>query len=91
MEKDFSWEPADVLFKEVHYEEQVFDENPPVPYIHSINAEGLVKIRFNSTMRESATLLNSEVESAVNRRRNLQRVATNSNLDENDEYAPVVG
>lgn len=50
------------------YEEQIFDENPPMPFIHSISPDGLVKIRFNTTMQEVASLIDTEKQATPQRR-----------------------
>lgn len=38
-----------------------YDSNPPVPFIHSISVDGLVRIRFNATMSEAAALTEEEL------------------------------
>ena len=71
--------PATPFYREVKSEDQIFDENPPTPVIHSIDADGVVKIRFNSTMIEEELLMDQELEDS--RRRQLK-------VDSDDEVIP---
>ena len=54
--KEFVYKPTE-FYQEIRYEEQVFSKSPPVPYIHSIDTSGLLRIRFNATMQEAASLI----------------------------------
>lgn len=44
-----------------------YDENPPTPYIHSVDSFGEVRIRFNQTMAPRASLLKTEVRATGRR------------------------
>ena len=48
-----------------------YDMNAPVPYIHSIDPYGEVKIRFNSTMAPEAALNKTEIYTPGRRLKNI--------------------
>ena len=74
-----------IFFKELTSEQLVYDTEPPTPEITSISDEGLVKIRFNTTMEEGVLLTDEEVARLSSRRRRRRLVARHLEVEASDD------